>query len=79
MIAVGVGGLMLMLLGSDYVHFGSSNATAAHFAGFEPRTHVETDGRFGERVKGYTGVHQRTQKHVAAYTGKAFKIASSHR
>jgi len=79
MITVGVCGLVRMPFRSDDIHFGCGNAAAGHFAGFEPRAYVERDGRLSERVKGGTGIHQRAQKHVAAYTGKAFKIGSSHR
>lgn len=67
------------LLRCNNVHLCAANACAAHFARFEPCTHIKAGCHLLKVFKGDSRIHQRAQQHVAADARKTFQISNSHR
>ena len=76
---VGMSGTCGVLFWGDDIDFRSRDAATCHLAHFKTGAHIEGDGCFSEGIEFHAGVYQGAEHHVAAYTGKTFKICSSHR
>ena len=62
----------------EHIYFCRRNAAAVYGREFECCADIQRlRGLFKQRA-GNTGVHEGAQKHVAADSGKAFKISNSH-
>lgn len=63
----------------QHIHFGSSNAAAAHFPHLEMRAYVQRRSRLGQCVERNSGIDKGAQQHVAADPGETLQISNAHR
>lgn len=71
--------LMRRFVRHDDIHFGCGNAPARDLSHFETSTDIQGGGGSFQHIERNAGVHERAQKHIATYAGKAFQISDSHR
>ena len=63
----------------QHAYFAGVDSAAIYFFDFERRANVQGGYGFVEQFWIDAGIDERTQKHVAADSGKAFKISNSHK
>ncbi len=78
---MGVAGLCLFGEAAilQHVHFGGRDATAIHGFDLQARAQVERGSGVMQNIGGYTGIKQRSEKHVSRDAGKTIKIRNTHR
>lgn len=70
---------MVLMFRRDHIDFSGRKPPAHDFSGLQPGAHIERRGRLGKQFERDSRVDQGAEQHIAAYAGKAFEIANTHR